>query len=138
MSRTHNEICQTAGATVERSHNSPAFPIAGGCPNENQRAAIELLILGRKTGEVATAIGIDRKTLYNWRHEKIFREELNRRRAELWSSAGQRLAAMVHPSLDVLEAHLGDRYEGNRFRAASAVLRLVDLKKISHQQQCES
>ena len=35
---------------------------------------------------------------------------------------------MVHPALDVLESQLRERYESTRFRAASVVLRLVDLK----------
>ncbi len=115
---------------IDNPHDSPKFPIPGDCLNEKQRAAIELLILGRKIGDVAEAIGIDRKTLYNWRQDELFREELARRRTELWSRASQRLAAMVHPALDVLEEHLADRYEPIRFRAASAVLRLADLKKV--------
>src|SRR5262245_12498697 len=99
----------------ETSQNFPNLPRSTDCLNEKQRAAIELMILGHKTGDVAKAIGVDRRTLYNWRQEESFREELARRRGELWSRASRRLAAMVHPSLDVLEKHLADRYEHNRF-----------------------
>jgi hypothetical protein len=34
--------------------------------------------------------------------------------------------------LDALERDLGDRYDRTRFRAATAVLRLADLKKLPH------
>jgi hypothetical protein len=34
----------------------------------------------------------------------------------------------------VLETHLTDRYEHIRFRAASAVLRLADLKKVNREE----
>jgi hypothetical protein len=99
------------------------------CLNEKQLAALELMLLGKKSGEIADAIGVHRRTIWCWKKDERFAEELDRRRIELWSRASQRLAAMVHPALDVLEKHLGDRYEHIRFRAASAVLRLVDLKK---------
>src|SRR5438046_2181311 len=97
--------------------------------NEKQLAALELMLLGQKTCEIAEAIGVHRRTIWSWKKTEAFREELDARRAELWSRASGRLAAMVHPALDVLEKHLGDRYEHIRFRAASAVLRMVDLKK---------
>jgi hypothetical protein len=40
------------------------------------------------------------------------------------------LLDLVHPSLEVLAEHLAMRYDRNRFRAASAVLRLVKLNKL--------
>ena len=99
------------------------------CLNEKQLAALELMLLGKKTGEIAEAIGVHRRTIWCWKKDPQFADELDRRRSQLWSRASERLAALVHPALDVLERHLGDRYEHIRFRAASAVLRLADLKK---------
>src|SRR5690348_11553910 len=116
-------------------HGSPKFPIAAdhlierSAPKltEKQKAAIELMVLGRSMNAEAQAIEIDRKTLYNWRRLEAFQEALDDRRRELWASAGDRLAAMVHPSLDVLQQHLDDRYDRARFRAAATVLRLAKL-----------
>src|SRR4051794_12958967 len=95
---------------------------------DRQQAAIELLLLGKPTGEIAKAVGVDRRSLYNWRQDGDFRDELDRRRRELWRDAADRLAALVHPALDVLEKHLGDRYDRARFRAAATILRLADLR----------
>jgi transposase-like protein len=97
--------------------------------SDKQRAAIELLILGQRMSCIAGAVGIDPSTLYRWRQDEAFRTELDRCRRELWSGAAERLRALVHPSLDVMEQHLRDRYDRNRFRAASSVLRLADLRK---------
>lgn len=97
--------------------------------SDKQRAAIELLILGQRMSCIAGAIGIDPSTLYRWRQDETFVAELDRCRRELWAGAAERLRALVHPSLDVMEQHLRDRYERNRFRAASSVLRLADLRK---------
>jgi hypothetical protein len=36
----------------------------------------------------------------------------------------------VHPALDILEEQLSDPYDRSRFRAASAVLRLADLRQV--------
>lgn len=112
--------------------DSPKFPIPAHALSEQQKAAIELLLLGRALTETAEAIGIDRKTLYNWRRERAFVDELDARRDELWGDAAARLRAMVNPSLDILEQDLANRHERARFRAATAVLRLADLRRTLH------
>jgi transposase-like protein len=105
------------------------------CPNEKndlndkQHAAIELLLLGKSFSGIARALDIDPKTLYRWRQDELFRDTLDERRRELWGVAAERLGALVHPSLDVMERHLADRYDRAQFRAAAAILRLADLRK---------
>ena len=112
--------------------NSRKFPISGRALSDKQQAAVELLVLGHALGETAGAIDVDAKTLYNWRQDPDFIEALEARRSELWDQAAQRLRAMVHPSLDILEQDLGNRHERARFRAATAVLRLADLRRSLH------
>jgi len=112
--------------------NSRKFPILACDLGEKQKAAIELLVLGNTLGETANAIGVDPKTLYNWRRDEAFADALNARREELWDEAAQRLRAMVHPSLDILQQDLANRHERARFRAATAVLRLADLRRSLH------
>ena len=95
--------------------------------DEKRRAAIEALLLGLNFCETARQINVDRRTLFNWRRQPQFREELSRRRRELWGDAGARLREMIHPALDVLDEHLTDNYDRSRFRAATAILRLAKL-----------
>jgi hypothetical protein len=114
------------------AQNSPPFPIGRHRLNDKQLAAIELMVLGKSYQAIAKAIEVDRKTLYNWRADDEFAGELQRRREELWGDASERLKALVHPSLDVLERQLGDRYDRARFNAASMLLKLVDLRKVIH------
>jgi transposase-like protein len=96
--------------------------------SEKQKTAIELLLIGKSLAATARALDIDARTLYRWRQDEFFRDILEDRRRELWSDASGRLAALVHPSLDVMEQHLADRYDRARFRAASAILKLANLK----------
>ena len=114
------------------SENFRKFPIGAHELSEKQKSAIELLVLGHALGETAEALGVDARTLYNWRQDPVFIEALEQRRAELWSNAAERLRAMVHPSLDILQQDLANRHERARFRAATAVLRLADLRRSLH------
>ncbi len=97
--------------------------------DERRRAAIELMLAGKSFIATASAIGIDPRTLHRWRQDENFTKELERRRRELYDDAADRLRALIHPSLDVIEQHLADKYDRARFRAASAVLRLANLGK---------
>jgi hypothetical protein len=122
------------------SQNVPECPVVAvdlsrereddsGALSEKQCHAIGLLSFGKSVSAIAQSLGIDRRTLYRWRQDERFRFELSRRRRELWSDAADRLQGMVHPSLDILEQHLIDRYDRARFRAATAVIRFVNLRK---------
>src|SRR4051812_31457436 len=113
-----NDMSCNNMSSNNKSSNVPECPRRADRLNDKQLAAIELLILGKKVKDVALAVGVERRTVTRWKTDELFREELAKRRAELWSRASQRLASMVHPSLDVLESHLADRYEHIRFRAA--------------------
>jgi hypothetical protein len=95
-----------------------------------QLVAIELLAIGKALGTVAKAVEVTPRTLYNWRQDDLFREQLARRQRELWHTASRRLRALVHPSLDIVEKQLRDPFDKSRFRAATAVLRLSDLRKV--------
>jgi hypothetical protein len=113
-------------------HDSPEFPTGENDLNdlnERQRAAIELLVLGQATGMAAKRLGIDRKTLFNWRQQPAFQRELRRRRDELCSEAGERIRGMLHPALDVLDEQLHDPYDRARFRAANTILKLANVTK---------
>jgi hypothetical protein len=123
-------------ANASSSNSEPSMPEnARECPigenglNERHLAAIELLVLGKSLAEVSRTIQIDPKTLYRWRQNELFQCALERRRRELWSTVAGRVQDLIHPSLEVLAEDLGQRYDRARFRAASAVLRMVDWKR---------
>jgi transposase-like protein len=101
----------------------------GASLNDQQKVAIVMLLMGKRLSAIAKKIEVDPKTLYRWRQQESFRVELERRRAELWSDAADRMRAMVHPALDVLEAELSARYDRSRYRAANAVLSHSNLRK---------
>ncbi len=117
------------------SQNFPKLPTAADDLNGDQRslsdkqcAGIELLAEGKNSGQVARQLGVDRRTVYTWRQKPLFRRALAERRRQLWGEVSARLRGMVHPSLDELERQLFERYDRARFRAATTILRLADVK----------
>src|SRR5205807_8908736 len=97
--------------------------------NDKQLAAVELLAAGTAYGETARILQITPKTLYNWRQDGLFQEALQERRRELWGRIADRVRALLGPSIEVMEQHLKDPYDRDRFRAASTLLRLANLQK---------
>ena len=113
----------------QMSHLAESSQLEASSLNDNQKVAIQLLLMGKKVSKIAEAIGVDRRTIHRWRQDELFQEELDRRRRELWSAATDRLRALVHPAIDVLEQELAARYDRMRYRAANAVLRHANLRK---------
>src|SRR5438552_9474974 len=48
----------------------------GGALSEKQRAAVELMLLGKSLTATAHAVGVSSRTLYTWRQDEHFRDEL--------------------------------------------------------------
>src|SRR5688572_24827383 len=131
----------TVDVPPQRSPNEPVESMSDNvreCPvseknpdvlSDRQRIAIDLLLAGKTAVTVAERVEVDARTLYRWRHEESFRAELERRRRELWDGAAERLRALVHPALDVLEEEVRDVYDLSRVRAASMILRFANLRK---------
>src|SRR5436190_14796325 len=107
----------------------PGLPNSENTLSDKQLSAIELLIAGKGYGETARALEIERKTLYNWRQDDLFQEALQDRRRELWGRANDRIRSLLETSIDVMEQHLKDNWQNNRFRAASTLLRVANLRK---------
>lgn len=99
--------------------------IAKNSLNEQQKAAIEMLALGKAYGATAKALNINAGTLYRWRQDETFDAALQERRREVWGASADRLKDLVHASLEVLAEQLANPYDRARFRAAGTVLRLV-------------
>jgi len=94
-----------------------------------QENAIDVLVTGKTDQATGDAVGVNRATVLKWRlHDPLFQAELNRRRADLWGTAAERLRALLPKALDVLANQLDDQDHG--LQAAIAVVRLAGLEKI--------
>ncbi len=116
-------------AVSENVRKSPVLAKNQDVLSERQRAAIELLVAGKSLATVAEQVEIDPRTLYRWRRDETFRAALGRRRRELWDGAAERMRALIHPALDVLEEEVHDVYDRSRMRAVGMILRFTDLRK---------
>ena len=75
---------------------------------QKQTQAIELLIGGRKIGEVAKEVSVGRTTLWRWMNQNYnFRAEMNRRRNALRESLADRLHALAGQALVTVEDAVG-------------------------------
>jgi hypothetical protein len=111
-------------------HSAPAAQVPAGLTDAQLRA-IELLLAGTSPAKVAQACGVDRRTIFRWRHEcEPFRAELDRGRRAMWASAVERMRAMVGRSLSILEEELDDEYDRSRVRAASLVLTHSNVRRM--------
>ena len=137
MSRS-NESSQHASPEFPMPQNAPKCPIgengrdaAPDVLSSKQWLAIELLAAGKRPTHVARNCGVDRKTLYRWRHEDAdFIAELRARRRELFDGAADRLAALLPRAVKVLALHLSDASDPASFRAATAILRVANIKEL--------
>jgi len=95
-----------------------------------QRNAIDMLVTGNTDTETAQAVGVHRVTVTKWRNgDPWFQAELNRRRQEVWSAAGEQLRSLLPKAIDALESELGN--PDRRLAAASQVIKLAGLTNVS-------
>ena len=115
---------------MEMSQNVPECPIGENASslNDRQRMALELIVAGQRDIDVAKAVGVDRKTIYRWRQDEQFRAELDACRRELWHGVVDRMRALLEPSVEVLNEHLHDSLDRNRYRAAVSILRISNVR----------
>jgi hypothetical protein len=90
-------------------------------PTLPQLNAIDLLAAGKTDTETAAALELHGTTVTKWRlYDPVFQAALNRRRAEIWGAAADRLRSLVPKALDVLAAALKTRMGYLDFKAANA------------------
>ena len=96
---------------------------------DRQRLALELILLGKPDTHVARVVGVNRRTLGRWRHEDpVFAGELHRRRKERWEGTADRIRELLSPAVEVLADQLADHLDRTRYRAATALLKLANVK----------
>jgi transposase-like protein len=89
-----------------------------------QFRAIDLIIQGFKDTKIAQALGISRKTLWNWKSkDDDYRQALTEARATLHGSTGDRCQTIAQKATAVLAEFLEDDVkDNNRLRAAQILL----------------
>jgi hypothetical protein len=91
---------------------------------DGQYRAIELLLGGATDGEVAAAVGVRRETVWSWRRESpVFMATLERRHAEVWGSAGEKLRSLLMGA----SMNLAKAVEEGKLGASIEVLKAVGL-----------
>ena len=88
----------------------------------NQKRALAALIEHKTVTAAAEAVGLTRKTIYQYLQDPAFRAALTNAERGLIDGAGVRLLAGQEQALDTLEALMGDRDATNRRLAAVAWL----------------
>jgi hypothetical protein len=95
-------------------------------PTLPQLSAIDLLAAGKTDQEAADLLQLHRTTVTKWRlYDPVFQAALNRRRAEVWGAAADRLRSLIPKALDALAAALEDSAHPGRLKAAAELLRLA-------------
>jgi hypothetical protein len=91
---------------------------------QRQRRALDLLVDGATTGELAKALHVDRATVWRWTQDPAFAAELAAMRQERRGAAERRIESLVARALDFLGAVVDDPGApvGARVRAAVEII----------------
>jgi transposase-like protein len=91
---------------------------------ENERMAADLLARGKTCREVARALGIAEKTLYNWRKKPIVQRAIYNIQQELIDSSESRGLALMPEAIATLTAIMNDENAraSDRIAASRALL----------------
>ncbi len=93
-----------------------------------QLNAIDLLAGGKTDKQTAELLNLSRTCITKWwLYDPIFQAALNRRRAEVWSAGIDRLRSLIPVALDALAVELENPDSPHRRKAATEILRLVQL-----------
>jgi hypothetical protein len=115
------------GAIMKASvnHKTPQKPTFTPKPlSIEQRNAIDLLILGKTDQETADTVGVSRETVWSWYHEHpIFMSTLERRRAEVWGTTGERLRSLMAKAVD----NLAEAVESGDVRVSIELLKVTGM-----------
>lgn len=70
--------------------------------DDRQLKAVELLATGETVSETARLVGVNRRTVGEWKKQDKFKAELNRQIAELKFNVEKKILSNVNPMLDKL------------------------------------
>lgn len=70
--------------------------------DERQLKAIELLAIGETISNTANIVGVNRKTISEWKKQDKFKVELDRQVTELKSNVEKKILSNINPMMDKL------------------------------------
>jgi DNA-binding CsgD family transcriptional regulator len=107
------------------NHESPRKPTFRPKPlSAAQLVGLELILVGKTDQETADTLGITRETVWSWRREHaVFMAELEKRRADVWGSAGEQLRSLMQKAIDNIAALV----ESGDFDASIAELKITGM-----------
>ena len=106
-------------------HKPPRTPTFHPKPlSSAQLAGLELILVGKTDQETADTVGVSRETVWSWRREHpVFMSTLERRRAEVWGSASERLRSLMQKAID----NIAGLVETSNFDASIALLKITGM-----------
>ncbi len=86
--------------------------------------ALEMMLEGRSDSEIGRELGVERTTIWRWRHDLGFAKELHEAQRERLAVLNDRMAAIVPRALDVIAEIVNDQAQPAllRLRAADSLL----------------
>jgi hypothetical protein len=93
--------------------------------------ALEMMLAGAFDTTIAKELGVDRRTIYRWREDPEFAEELEERRLEIRDAFYARLLGMAGAAMDALESQmrgffLDDAGQAVQVKADMARVKAID------------
>ena len=121
--------CDTSSNRIHGDQSVPQPDPPAPTLADRRQAALRLLVVGKSIARVARELELSRQTIYRWRQDPAFEEELKRLREQSWGEVVARLKGLLEPSLNVMEAQLRHDLVHERYRAATFLLRLPGIGK---------
>lgn len=94
--------------------------------SDGQLHAIDLIIQRLPDTQVAEAVGVTRRTIYNWRHWEVFDDALRERRQMIQNAALDQIRSLLPDAMDLLGKQLRQESDPlQAYRAASLLLHIA-------------
>ena len=113
--------------SLESSQNLP-FPSES--LSERQHAAVTLLISGKTYTAVADELGIDRRTLWEWRQLPAFSGTVEAELRAIHEETRTRMCALAERAVNAIGEVMENGYtDGERLAAVRLVLKWIDAER---------
>lgn len=99
--------------------------------NEIQIKAIELMVEGYSISKIATLCKVSRPTIYKWKRDAEFKQELDKAIVEVKRESELRLIGLARKAVDELEKLLNAESESVRLQAVKEILDRVKIGEVN-------
>ena len=123
----------TKSKSVEQVNQAPSLHSACNSLPPIRLRCVDLLLSGKRVGEVADILSVTRQQIWQWKKDPDFQKEIERRRDLLWADIADPLEVAAQEAIITLRQLMTVgtpwgtfRKESARVKAAQAVLRLFE------------